>query len=161
MIRSFHQSHSTFKYARSLWILRTSYSDCSHVRSCKGCSRRRIWRDRVHLCDPIYNCDPTLGSLFGPPDSHILKRSGLARVTAVARSNYDAIRGEWGSMILSKSVRCYLATWPEHGMNIQSKKYGNISAWRPDRCTWTTRADTSSSYHPTPGSGQVSRRGCG
>ncbi|KAF9242314.1 ketopantoate reductase PanE/ApbA-domain-containing protein [Melanogaster broomeanus] len=45
--------------------------------------------------------------------AHILKRSGLARVTVVARSNYDAVR--------------------EHGMHIDSKKYGSIPAWRPDR----------------------------
>ncbi|KAF8895908.1 6-phosphogluconate dehydrogenase [Gymnopilus junonius] len=45
--------------------------------------------------------------------SLILKRGGLARVTAVARSNYDAINGE--------------------GVHFQSKKYGDIKGWRPDR----------------------------
>ncbi|KAF8842848.1 6-phosphogluconate dehydrogenase C-terminal domain-like protein [Paxillus ammoniavirescens] len=50
-----------------------------------------------------------VGSIY----SHILKRSGLARVTVVARSNYDAVQ--------------------EHGMHIDSKKYGDVPAWRPDR----------------------------
>ncbi|KIJ16327.1 hypothetical protein PAXINDRAFT_162631 [Paxillus involutus ATCC 200175] len=50
-----------------------------------------------------------VGSIY----SRILKRSGLARVTVVARSNYDAVQ--------------------EHGMHINSKKYGNVPAWRPDR----------------------------
>ncbi|KIJ63666.1 hypothetical protein HYDPIDRAFT_92387 [Hydnomerulius pinastri MD-312] len=45
--------------------------------------------------------------------SYILKRSGLARVTVVARSNYDAVR--------------------DHGMLIESGKYGIHPAWRPDR----------------------------
>ncbi|KAF8556622.1 hypothetical protein OG21DRAFT_1459073 [Imleria badia] len=65
-----------------------------------------------------------IGSIY----SHILKRSGLARVTAVARSNYDSVRG--------------------HGMNIQSKKYGNIPAWRPDRLvkSVTEAADGQYSY---------------
>ncbi|KAF8128684.1 ketopantoate reductase PanE/ApbA-domain-containing protein [Boletus edulis] len=54
--------------------------------------------------------------------------SGLARVTVVARSNYDAVR--------------------EHGMDIQSKKYGNIPAWRPDRLvkSVTEAADRQYSY---------------
>ncbi|KAG6380185.1 ketopantoate reductase PanE/ApbA-domain-containing protein [Boletus reticuloceps] len=65
-----------------------------------------------------------VGSIY----SHILKRSGLARVTVVARSNYDAVR--------------------EHGMDIQSKKYGNIPAWRPDRLvkSVTEAADRQYSY---------------
>ncbi|CAA7266205.1 unnamed protein product [Cyclocybe aegerita] len=45
--------------------------------------------------------------------SHILKRSGLARVTAVARSNYDIVKDE--------------------GLHIESRKYGDIKGWRPDR----------------------------
>ncbi|KAI8985630.1 ketopantoate reductase PanE/ApbA C terminal-domain-containing protein [Trametes punicea] len=45
--------------------------------------------------------------------SLILKRSGLARVTVVARSNYEAANA--------------------HGMNFQSRKYGNVQGWRPDR----------------------------
>ncbi|KAH9893648.1 6-phosphogluconate dehydrogenase C-terminal domain-like protein [Cubamyces lactineus] len=45
--------------------------------------------------------------------SLILKRSGLARVTVVARSNYDAVNAK--------------------GMDFQSRKYGNIQGWRPDR----------------------------
>ncbi|KAG6865175.1 hypothetical protein C0991_004723 [Blastosporella zonata] len=43
----------------------------------------------------------------------ILKRSGLARVTIVARSNYDAVI--------------------EHGVRFESAKYGVITGWRPDR----------------------------
>ncbi|KAI5117609.1 hypothetical protein M0805_006722 [Coniferiporia weirii] len=43
----------------------------------------------------------------------ILKRSGLARVTAVARSNYGVVKRD--------------------GIRIISEKYGDISAWRPDR----------------------------
>ncbi|KAI0652932.1 6-phosphogluconate dehydrogenase C-terminal domain-like protein [Cubamyces menziesii] len=45
--------------------------------------------------------------------SLILKRSGLARVTVVARSNYEAAH--------------------EKGMTFKSRKYGNIQGWRPDR----------------------------
>ncbi|KAF8062298.1 ketopantoate reductase PanE/ApbA-domain-containing protein [Lyophyllum atratum] len=45
--------------------------------------------------------------------SLILKRSNLARVTAVARSNYDAVNN--------------------HGVHFKSAKYGEISGWRPDR----------------------------
>ncbi|KAH0831189.1 hypothetical protein J3R83DRAFT_13767 [Lanmaoa asiatica] len=72
-----------------------------------------------------------IGSIY----SHILKRSGLARVTVVARSNYDAVRGEWSSMAGFLEYADYLrpVTRPEHGMDIQSKKYGDIAAWQPDR----------------------------
>ncbi|KAI9070216.1 hypothetical protein FKP32DRAFT_1599436 [Trametes sanguinea] len=45
--------------------------------------------------------------------SLILKRSGLARVTVVARGNYEAVNA--------------------NGMEFRSRKYGNIQAWRPDR----------------------------
>ncbi|KZT00188.1 uncharacterized protein LAESUDRAFT_688458 [Laetiporus sulphureus 93-53] len=45
--------------------------------------------------------------------SLILKRSGLARITAVARSNYDAVNA--------------------HGLNIKSRKYGELQGWKPDR----------------------------
>lgn len=45
--------------------------------------------------------------------SLILKRSGKARVTVVARSNYSIIERE--------------------GMHIKSGKYGDIPSWRPDR----------------------------
>ncbi|RPD57279.1 hypothetical protein L226DRAFT_465854 [Lentinus tigrinus ALCF2SS1-7] len=45
--------------------------------------------------------------------SLVLKRSGQARVTVVARSNYEATNA--------------------HGMNFRSAKYGNIDGWRPDR----------------------------
>ncbi|KAF5325540.1 hypothetical protein D9619_009859 [Psilocybe cf. subviscida] len=43
----------------------------------------------------------------------VLKRSGLARVTAVARSNYDLIEKE--------------------GIHYESGKYGSINGFRPDR----------------------------
>ncbi|KAI0794757.1 6-phosphogluconate dehydrogenase C-terminal domain-like protein [Fomes fomentarius] len=45
--------------------------------------------------------------------SLILKRSGLARVTVIARSNYEVTKA--------------------HGMNFRSRKYGNIDGWQPDR----------------------------
>ncbi|KAL5483425.1 hypothetical protein ACEPAI_8656 [Sanghuangporus weigelae] len=45
--------------------------------------------------------------------AHVLERSGRARVTAVARSNYEAIKRD--------------------GMHIMSDKYGEISSWRPHR----------------------------
>ncbi|KAI0676182.1 6-phosphogluconate dehydrogenase C-terminal domain-like protein [Trametes maxima] len=50
----------------------------------------------------------------------ILKNSGRARVTVVARSNYDAVHA--------------------NGMDFQSRKYGNIKAWRPDRLFPTVEA---------------------
>ncbi|KAG6917737.1 hypothetical protein DXG01_001273 [Tephrocybe rancida] len=49
----------------------------------------------------------------------ILQRSGLTRVTVVARSNYDAIQAD----LLFK----------DHGVRFQSAKYGVITGWRPDR----------------------------
>ncbi|KAF8895909.1 ketopantoate reductase PanE/ApbA-domain-containing protein [Gymnopilus junonius] len=45
--------------------------------------------------------------------SLILKRSGLARVTAVARGNYEVVNRE--------------------GLHFKSRKYGEINGWRPDR----------------------------
>ncbi|KAF5392720.1 hypothetical protein D9757_000842 [Collybiopsis confluens] len=45
--------------------------------------------------------------------SLILKRSGLARVTAVARSNHDVVN--------------------RNGIHFKSVKYGDIPGWRPDR----------------------------
>ncbi|KAF8960909.1 6-phosphogluconate dehydrogenase [Flammula alnicola] len=45
--------------------------------------------------------------------SLILKRSGLARVTVVARSNYNIVNSE--------------------GIHFQSRKYGEIKGWKPDR----------------------------
>ncbi|KAF8960910.1 ketopantoate reductase PanE/ApbA C terminal-domain-containing protein [Flammula alnicola] len=45
--------------------------------------------------------------------SLILKRSGLARVTVVARSNYNIVNSE--------------------GIHFQSQKFGEIKGWRPDR----------------------------
>jgi len=45
--------------------------------------------------------------------SLIVKRSGLARVTAVARGNYDVVN--------------------RSGMNFKSQKYGEIAGWKPDR----------------------------
>ncbi|RDB23670.1 hypothetical protein Hypma_009452 [Hypsizygus marmoreus] len=44
--------------------------------------------------------------------SLILTRSGLAHVTVVARSNYDAVN--------------------DHGVHFKSHKYGEITGWRPD-----------------------------
>jgi len=60
--------------------------------------------------------------------SFILERGGLARVTAVARSNCDAAKS--------------------HGMHIKSQKYGDIPAWRPYRlCSSVAQAaDQSYSY---------------
>ncbi|TFK31810.1 ketopantoate reductase PanE/ApbA-domain-containing protein [Crucibulum laeve] len=45
--------------------------------------------------------------------SLILKRSGFAHVTAVARSNYDIVNA--------------------HGLQFRSGKYGTINGWKPDR----------------------------
>ncbi|KIM92351.1 hypothetical protein PILCRDRAFT_120332 [Piloderma croceum F 1598] len=45
--------------------------------------------------------------------SLILKRSGLARITAVARSNYNVVNS--------------------HGIHIRSQKYGDLPGWKPDR----------------------------
>ncbi|KAJ3984034.1 ketopantoate reductase PanE/ApbA-domain-containing protein [Lentinula detonsa] len=42
-----------------------------------------------------------------------LKRSGLARITVVARGNYSFIN--------------------DHGLNIKSRRYGEILGWKPDR----------------------------
>ncbi|KII92998.1 hypothetical protein PLICRDRAFT_35165 [Plicaturopsis crispa FD-325 SS-3] len=50
-----------------------------------------------------------VGSIY----SLILKRSGLARVTAVARSNYDSVNTT--------------------GLHFKSRKYGDIPGWKPDR----------------------------
>ncbi|KIM41423.1 hypothetical protein M413DRAFT_27779 [Hebeloma cylindrosporum] len=60
--------------------------------------------------------------------SLILKRSGLARVTAVARSNYDIVKSE--------------------GVHFQSRKYANIRGWKPDRLCKSVAeaADTQYSY---------------
>ncbi|KXN82369.1 hypothetical protein AN958_02626 [Leucoagaricus sp. SymC.cos] len=45
--------------------------------------------------------------------AYILKKSGLTRVTVVARSNYDAINSQ--------------------GLTLHSKKYGEVTGWKPDR----------------------------
>ncbi|KAI0088230.1 ketopantoate reductase PanE/ApbA-domain-containing protein [Irpex rosettiformis] len=58
--------------------------------------------------------------------SLILKRSGRATVTVVARSNFDAIS--------------------EHGIHIQSQKYGEIKGWRPDRLFPSVSAAADRSY---------------
>ncbi|EGO01027.1 hypothetical protein SERLA73DRAFT_105546 [Serpula lacrymans var. lacrymans S7.3] len=58
--------------------------------------------------------------------AHILKKSGLARVTAVARSNYDAVNA--------------------HGMHIKSVKYGDIPSWRPDRLVRSVAEATDRPY---------------
>ena len=63
------------------------------------------------------------------PDSLILKRSARVRVTAVARSNFSHVQREfgvpWGD--------CLYDTRAGHGMDIRSKKYGDIPDWKPDR----------------------------
>jgi len=60
--------------------------------------------------------------------SYILKKSGLARVTAVARSNYDVVNSE--------------------GVTFHSRKYGEITGWKPDRLVRSVAeaADKSYSY---------------
>ncbi|KAF9029525.1 6-phosphogluconate dehydrogenase C-terminal domain-like protein [Hymenopellis radicata] len=50
---------------------------------------------------------------IGANYSLVFKRSGLARVTVVARSNYQAIN--------------------DHGMHFKSRRYGEIQGWKPDR----------------------------
>ncbi|KAJ8521493.1 hypothetical protein ONZ45_g1798 [Pleurotus djamor] len=65
-----------------------------------------------------------VGALY----SLIFKRSGLARVTAVARSNYSIVQ--------------------EQGVNFSSKKYGEVRGWRPDRLcnSVANAADTAYDY---------------
>ncbi|KAJ3716473.1 6-phosphogluconate dehydrogenase [Lentinula raphanica] len=65
-----------------------------------------------------------VGSIY----SLIAKRSGLARVTSVARSNYDSVN--------------------RNGMHIKSAKYGDIPGWRPDRLckSVANAADTAYDY---------------
>ncbi|KAF9444195.1 6-phosphogluconate dehydrogenase C-terminal domain-like protein [Macrolepiota fuliginosa MF-IS2] len=58
--------------------------------------------------------------------SYILKKSGLARVTAVARSNYDIVNS--------------------HGVTFHSKKYGDITGWKPDRLVKSVAEATDQSY---------------
>ncbi|KAJ2922390.1 hypothetical protein H1R20_g14704, partial [Candolleomyces eurysporus] len=53
------------------------------------------------------------GAVGAVSDSLILKRSNLARVTIVARSNYDLVDRE--------------------GLHFVSGKYGDIRGWKPDR----------------------------
>ena len=69
------------------------------------------------------------------PDSLILQRGGLARVTAVARSNYSIVQGVYEEFRVTGS---YTDLHKEHGMNIQSQKYGNLKEWRPYRSMSTT-----------------------
>ncbi|KAJ8521492.1 hypothetical protein ONZ45_g1799 [Pleurotus djamor] len=64
----------------------------------------------------------------GSLDSLIFKRSGLARVTVVARSNYSIVQ--------------------EQGINFDSKKYGEVRGWKPDRLfnSVADAADTAYDY---------------
>lgn len=70
-------------------------------------------------------------------DSLILKRSGLARVTSVARSNYDIVN----SACSADGIHCQiLPVWSKgEGVHFRSAKYGEIKGWKPDRCEffWT------------------------
>ncbi|KAG6907599.1 hypothetical protein DXG01_008217 [Tephrocybe rancida] len=59
----------------------------------------------------------------------ILQRSGLTRVTAVARSNYDAIQGKSTLHLRMSSDLLF----KDHGVRFESTKYGVITGWRPDR----------------------------
>ncbi|KIY67469.1 6-phosphogluconate dehydrogenase C-terminal domain-like protein [Cylindrobasidium torrendii FP15055 ss-10] len=63
---------------------------------------------------------------IGAVYAHVFKRSGLARVTVVARSNYQICQ--------------------DQGMHIQSRRYGDIKGWRPDRCNVLTAADQQYDY---------------
>ncbi|KAL1745945.1 ketopantoate reductase PanE/ApbA-domain-containing protein [Schizophyllum fasciatum] len=58
--------------------------------------------------------------------SLILKRSGLARVTVAARSNYSIVNAE--------------------GLHFKSQKYGEITGWRPDRLTNSVAAAADQAY---------------
>ncbi|PCH37514.1 hypothetical protein WOLCODRAFT_140904 [Wolfiporia cocos MD-104 SS10] len=62
-----------------------------------------------HMRDVLLVGYGAVGAIY----AHILKKSGKACVTVVARSNYEAANA--------------------HGLHIQSGKYGNIKGWRPDR----------------------------
>ncbi|KAF5325539.1 hypothetical protein D9619_009858 [Psilocybe cf. subviscida] len=62
-----------------------------------------------HVKDILLVGSGAVGAIY----ALVLKQSGLARVTAVARSNYSLIEKE--------------------GIHFQSGKYGNISGWMPDR----------------------------
>ncbi|THV08024.1 6-phosphogluconate dehydrogenase C-terminal domain-like protein [Dendrothele bispora CBS 962.96] len=50
---------------------------------------------------------------IGAVYSLVVDRSGLARITVVARSNFNEVN--------------------DHGMRFESKKYGEINGWKPDR----------------------------
>lgn len=58
--------------------------------------------------------------------SLILKRSGLARVTVAARSNYALANSE--------------------GMHFKSQKYGEITGWKPDRLVSSVAAAADQTY---------------
>ena len=68
-------------------------------------------------------------------DSLILKRSGLARVTAVARSNHDIVSSACFCPLGSNME--FVFTWIlddlEEGVHFKSAKYGEIRGWKPDR----------------------------
>ncbi|KAF9467173.1 6-phosphogluconate dehydrogenase [Collybia nuda] len=63
-----------------------------------------------------------VGAIF----SLILQRSGLARVTAVARSNFDAVN--------------------EHGLHFKSGKYGEVKGWKPYRLVRSVSEATDCPY---------------
>ncbi|KAL9709287.1 hypothetical protein Ac2012v2_007641 [Leucoagaricus gongylophorus] len=58
--------------------------------------------------------------------AYILKKSGFARVTVVARSNYDSINSQ--------------------GLTIHSKKYGEITGWMPDNLCKSVADAANQSY---------------
>ena len=86
----------------------------------------------------------------------MIKESGLARVTAVARRNFDIVNGELSLAIVCLSVPdsrnllffvflffqlricaselidryCCL----DQGIHFNNRKDGNIGGWKPDRC---------------------------
>src|SRR6267154_252492 len=68
-------------------------------------------------------------TLISLADAYILQRSKLARVTAVARSNYDAVNGEFRCPIEPHDAD----PSPAKGMHIRSKKYGTHESWKPYR----------------------------
>ena len=67
------------------------------------------------------------------PDSLILKNSGRARVTVVARSNYEAASGMCPKLLMFHCSVPFIHLDTANGMHFQSRKYGNIQGWRPDR----------------------------
>lgn len=66
-------------------------------------------------------------------DSLIFKRSGLVRVTAVARSNYDLVNSTWPTSFRVYFLCLRESVHLEEGVNFKSGKYGEINGWKPDR----------------------------